>query len=94
MIYVDTHLYVRIAQLNNPRAPQPLPLPNGFSEDVAYKVLGLHSASETSEVYFILSNDDDQIWFISNRHLRTHEVLPQCSELRFSLLGARQAIAA
>lgn len=27
--------------------------------------------SETSDAYFILSNDRDEVWFICNRHLRT-----------------------
>ena len=33
--------------------------------------LGCFNPSETSDAYYILSNDRDEIWFICNRHLRT-----------------------
>ena len=67
------------------RAPRPLPLANGFSEHVAYRILGVHSPSETGEAYLILSNDRDEIWFISNRHLRTWELRPETNALRLPL---------
>jgi hypothetical protein len=69
-IYLTDGLWVDVRQLEGPRAPQPLPLENGFTEGTSYKVLGIHSASETSEAYFVLCNDRDEVWFISNRHLR------------------------
>ncbi len=78
-------LYVRVQELDSPRAPQPRPLDNGFSTHIAYRVLGLYSPSETSEAYFILSNDRDEVWFISNRHLRTHAVLPGTTAFRLPL---------
>lgn len=64
-------LYIRIEQMTGNRAPAPYPLESGFSADLAYRVIGIFSPSETSEAYLILSNDSDQIWFISNRHVRT-----------------------
>lgn len=33
----------------------------------------------------IVSNDRDEIWFISNRHFRTWELRPQTNELRVAL---------
>ena len=59
-----------------PRAPVPRPLENGFSADMAYRVLGLYSPSETSEAFLVLSNDRDEMWFISNRHVITTGLRP------------------
>jgi hypothetical protein len=80
-------LYVRIQPLDGPRAPQPHPLASGFSTGVAYRVLGLYSPSETSEAYAILSNDRDEMWFISNRHLRTHAVLSGATAFRLPIVS-------
>lgn len=85
MIYVEPGLYVSIKQMEGERAPHPLPLASGFSHAYVYRVLGVYSASETSEAYFILSNDTDEIWFISNRHLRTHKLIPNTTQLRLPL---------
>ncbi|MEO7728631.1 MAG: hypothetical protein ABIS45_15355 [Burkholderiales bacterium] len=83
MVMIEKDLYVTVREQNHDRAPQPRPLQNGFSLLVAYRVLGLHSASETSEAYLILANDRDEMWFISNRHLRVHGIFPQETLLRF-----------
>lgn len=83
MIYLEPGVYVRIEQLEG-RA-HPLPLQNGFTEGVAYRALGLFNASETSECYYILGNDRDETWFISNRHLRIVGLYPQRYEMRFPL---------
>ena len=85
-ICIEKDLYVRIRQLHD--APHPLPLKSGFSNDVAYRVLGLHSASETSEAYFILANDKDQTWFISNRHVAIVGIFPGRTVLQFVLHAA------
>lgn len=61
-------LTVRIEEMSG--GPKPWPLHSGFQANRAYPVLGLHTPSKTSEAYFILANDRDEIWFISNRHLR------------------------
>lgn len=64
-------LRVRIEQMDN--GPRPLPIDSGFSfggSGKVYPVLGLYTPSETAEAWFILANDRDEIWFISNRHLR------------------------
>ena len=76
MIQFETGMYVVIQQLDGSRAPRPMPLESGFSSDVAYRVLGLHSPSETSECYLVLANDRDELWFISNRHCRFYRILP------------------
>lgn len=68
--YIRPGVFVRIHQLECGRAPQPLPLENGFSPGRLYEVLGMHIPSETSEAYLILRNDRDEMWFISNRHVR------------------------
>jgi len=83
MIYLEPGLYLRVEQLAE-RA-HPLPLQSGFSANVAYRALGVHSPSETSECYFILANDRDETWFISNRHLRVVGLFPEKTDLRFQL---------
>ncbi len=68
-IYIEPGLYVTVKQL--PNGPTPRPLESGFSQGNAYRILGMESFSESAEAYFILSNDRDEVWFISNRHFRT-----------------------
>ena len=48
-------------RISGPRAPQPLPLQNGFSADRLYRVLGIYNASESSDAFFILANDRNQM---------------------------------
>ena len=85
MISIADALFVVVKELGGDRAPRPLPLSSGFSEGVAYRILGVHSPSETGEAYLILSNDRDEIWFISNRHFRTWEMRPETRALRMPL---------
>lgn len=84
MISLEPGLYLRVEQLAE-RA-HPLPLLSGFSTNVAYRALGIHSPSETSECYYILANDRDETWFISNRHLRVVGLFPEKTEMRFPLV--------
>ncbi len=83
MIYIEPGLYLRVQQF--PQRPHPLPLENGFSQNTAYRVLGIHSPSETSECYFICANDRDETWFISNRHFRVVGLFPDRRDMRFPL---------
>lgn len=83
MISFEHGLYVRVEELSN--GPTPFPLKSGFSADRAYRVLGIFNASESSEAYFILTNDNEQMWFISNRHLRFVGISKKCMEARFEL---------
>ena len=83
MVTIENDLYVVVCEMQGDRAPLPKPLPNGFSQNIAYRVLGLHSASETSEAYLILANDREELWFISNKHLRAHGLFPGCTQLHF-----------
>lgn len=83
MIAFENGLYVRIEELAN--GPAPLPTRSGFNTEQAYRVLGMFNASETSEAYFVLANDKDQMWFISNRHVRFVGVSKECMEPRFEL---------
>ncbi|WP_170324339.1 hypothetical protein [Budvicia diplopodorum] len=69
MIWLEQGLYLRVEQTD--RAPKPYPLDSGFNTNTAYRALGMYNPSETSDAYFILSNDRDEIWFICNRHFRT-----------------------
>ena len=71
MISFETGMYVRIEELEGDRAPMPKPLASGFVMSRAYRVLGVFNPSETSDAYLILSNEQDELWFICNRHLRT-----------------------
>ncbi len=66
-INLSNDLLVTVSQCE--KAPTPLLLDDEFSEDRSYKVLDAHSVSESSEAYFILSNNHNEIWIISNRHL-------------------------
>ena len=67
-LYMEKGLYLTIRECH--QAPNPGPLESGFSLDRAYRATGVYNASETSEAYFILINDRNEVWFISNRHLR------------------------
>ena len=86
MLCFESGLYLRVEELDN--GPKPFPLQSGFSMGVAYRALGLYNPSETSDAYFVLSNDRDEIWFICNRHVRTIAVLPNETRLRFSALAS------
>lgn len=85
MLWIEPGLYVRIEQLQGPRAPLPRPLENGFNPHTAYRLLGLSNPSETADAYAILSNDEDQMWFICTRHLRIVGPLPVSSGVRVAL---------
>lgn len=92
MTSIEPGLYVRIEELDN--GPKPFPLASGFSSGHAYRVLGLFNPSETSDAYFVLSNDRDEIWFICNRHVRSHALLPGEHEFRLPIRQAsRQQMA-
>ncbi len=72
-IFLQETLWVVVRESESANAPVPRPLASGFSDERAYRVLGLHCPSETSEAYFILCNDRNEVWFISNQHFRVHE---------------------
>ena len=73
-IYIKPDVFVTICEMKGERAPQPLPLSNGFSLNKPYEVLGIHTASESADAFLILRNDRDEMWFISNRHCRIADV--------------------
>lgn len=73
-ISIETNLYVRIVELEG--GPAPLPLKNGFNPDRFYRVLGLYTPSESAEAFLILPNDRQEMWFISNRHIRIEGIFP------------------
>lgn len=73
-IFYEPNLYIRIVEFEN--GPAPLPLENGFRTDRAYRVLGIYTASESGEAYIILPNDREEMWFISNRHIRVKGIIP------------------
>ncbi|MFC6590729.1 hypothetical protein ACFP81_00875 [Deinococcus lacus] len=70
MLAYNSDLFVRIEEVEGDRAPVPKPLSSGFSPERAYHVLGVYNPSETSDAYFILCNDREELWFICQRHLR------------------------
>ncbi len=61
-------LYVRIAELET--GPLPRPLSSGFSGGVEYRVLAVYNPSESGECWFAMANNRNEIWYISQRHLR------------------------
>lgn len=83
MIDFERGLYVRIVQ--RPAGPPPLPLEQGFSEHIAYRVLGVYNPSESGECWLILSNDRDEMWYISQRHVRTCSLQPESNQFRIAL---------
>ena len=91
MLTLESGLYVRVQEL--PNGPKPLPLQSGFSSDVAYRALGMFNPSETSDAYYILSNDRDETWFICNRHLRTVALLPGSQQFRRGVQEVQAAAA-
>ena len=86
MTSLESGLYVRIEELEN--GSKPFPLVSGFSANHAYRALGLYNPSETSDAYFVLSNDRDEIWFICNRHVRAYSLLPDELALRLLIKDA------
>lgn len=74
MTALEPGLYVRIEESGD--GPSPFPLVSGFSVGQAYRALGLSNPTETSGAYFVLSNDNDEIWLISNCHVRAYALLP------------------
>src|SRR3984885_2862544 len=73
---IDSRLYVEIHPYEGPHQPHPHPIREGhFDPAYVYKVLGMNNPSETSECYFVLSNPQRQIWFISQRHLLAYALL-------------------
>jgi hypothetical protein len=83
MIFFEPGLYLRVEEI--PKGPLPLPMSSGFSLGNAYRAIGLYNPSETSDAYFILSNDRDELWFICNRHLRTYALMPETKDLRITI---------
>lgn len=72
-ITINQKLYVTLQPLEHVK---PHPINDGrFDPAYAYKVLGVYNASETSECFFILSNTYNEMWFISQRHLRVHKLI-------------------
>ena len=69
-IYIRQNNYVTIHKLERENSPRPLPLASGFSEGLTYEILGINTPSESSEAFLILKNDLDEMWFISDRHVR------------------------
>ena len=69
-VYFTPGLTVRIEPYLGPNAPVPQPLLNGFSIGKAYTVVGMHLPSESGECWLGLVNDRDELWWISNRHVR------------------------
>ena len=90
MLTLEKGIYLRVQQL--PQGPKPLPLESGFSLDTAYRALGLFNPSETSDAYFIFSNDRDEVWFICNRHLRCLGTIPGALQMRLPLAQAQQLL--
>lgn len=73
---IDTRLYVEIHPFEGPFQPHPHPIRHGnFNPDYVYKVLGMYNASETSECYFVLVNQERQLWFIPQRHVLAYRLI-------------------
>ena len=80
---IEIGVYLRVEELDD--GPKPLPLLSGFSSGWAYRALGIYNPSETGDAYFVLSNDRNEVWFISTRHFRTYALLPEVRQFRFAI---------
>lgn len=83
MTTLEPGLHVRIEEFGD--GPRPFPLVSGFSMGQAYRALGLSSPSESSDAYFVLSNDNDEICLISNCHVRAYALLPDECALKLPI---------
>lgn len=90
MIDYEKGLYVTICE--SERAPWPKPLSCGFSEGVAYRVLGMYNPSESGECWFVMSNDRDEAWFISQRHVRTFALDRERRDFRFEIAHPKPSV--
>lgn len=90
MLTLETGMYFRIEQ--QPKGPKPLPLESGFNAHTAYRALGAFNPSETSDAYFILSNDHDEVWFICNQHLRCLGVMSETLSVQLPLNNAQHMV--
>ena len=90
MIFIQPGLYLRVEELEGETAPLPSPLQSGFSSEVAYLALGAFSLSESGEAFLFSKTIATEIWFISNRHLRTHTLRPTSTEFRLPLQAAQK----
>ena len=71
---LEPRLYVLIEEHDS--GLRPFPLSRDFATGQAYRALDFCKPSETSDAYFVLSKDQDEIWFTCNRHVRTYASLP------------------
>lgn len=92
MIDYERGIYVTMEEL--PNGPRPFPLRSGFSKGVAYRVLGIYNPSESGECWLILSNDADQMWYISQRHVRTFGLYAERRVFRLPCRSAPQSVEA
>jgi hypothetical protein len=83
-VYLQEPIWVVVNEAERPNAPVPRPLSSGFSSNKAYRVLGLHCPTETSEAYFVLCNDRNEVWFVSNQHFRVYEGEQHSKPLEFA----------
>ena len=74
MNLLDSGLYRLIEEHDS--AFRLFPLSRDFATGKAYRALGFYNPSETSDSYFVLSKDHDEIWFTCNSHVRTFASLP------------------
>lgn len=69
-LYLLPGLKVKIQTYVGVQPLVPIPSMSGFTEGKVYEVLGAVEHSADGELWFILANDRDEIWRISNRHCR------------------------
>lgn len=75
--YVVSGLRVRIKTLVGATAPRPLPADSGFTEGAGYPLLGVIEHGPDGELWFIVPNDQNMIYRISNRHCRYESKLTE-----------------
>lgn len=83
MTLTEPGRYVRVRELANGK--KPMRSQRVFSTGRACRALGLYNPSETRDDYLVVSNEGNEIGLICNRHLRTHGLFPQESNLRIGI---------
>lgn len=69
---MDVALWVTPVPYRGHQGPEgPSPKEAGLREGIGYRVLAMHDDGRMdSEAYFSVVNEEGEVWFISNRHLR------------------------
>ena len=87
MLDFETEASCRIQQME--RGPHPHPLEHGFTEGTAYRVVAIYNPSESGGCWLVMLNDRDELWYISQRHVRTYALLKDENRFRVRIYNSQ-----